>query len=88
MAAVVVALVFAVTGVIELLKPHVPVLRLGVLYIFVVLVAAIVWGGEPRLADATDGDPHLCPRTLGLSLPRWNAEKIRIVAVFAYSCGF
>ena len=41
---VMVALVFAVTGVIELLKPHVPVLSLGVLYIFVVLLAAIVWG--------------------------------------------
>jgi two-component system, OmpR family, sensor histidine kinase KdpD len=33
-----------VTGAIELLKPHVPVLSLGVLYIFAVLPVAIVWG--------------------------------------------
>jgi two-component system sensor histidine kinase KdpD len=39
-----IGLVFAVTGVIELLKPHVPVLSLSVLYIFAVLVPAIVWG--------------------------------------------
>jgi two-component system sensor histidine kinase KdpD len=39
-----VALLAAVTGVIELLKPHVPVLSLGVLYIFAVLPVAIVWG--------------------------------------------
>ena len=37
-------LVFAVTGAIELLKPHVPVLSLGVLYIFAVLPVAVVWG--------------------------------------------
>jgi len=36
--------VSAVTGFIELLKPHVPVLSLGVLYIFAVLPIAIVWG--------------------------------------------
>ena len=35
--AVSVGLVFAVTGVIELLKPHVPVLSLAVLYLFAVL---------------------------------------------------
>ena len=39
-----VLLVFAVTGVIELLKPHVPVLSLGMLYLFAVLPVAIVWG--------------------------------------------
>jgi K+-sensing histidine kinase KdpD len=39
-----VALVFAVTGVIELLKPHVPVLSLSVLYLFAVLPVAVVWG--------------------------------------------
>src|SRR5215813_9764421 len=39
-----VALVFAVTGVIELLKPHIPVLSLGMLYLFAVLPVAIVWG--------------------------------------------
>ncbi len=39
-----VVLVFAVTGVIELLKPHVPVLSLGVLYLFAVLPVAVVWG--------------------------------------------
>src|SRR5262249_8943403 len=33
-----------VTGAIEILKPHVPVLSLGVLYIFAVLPIAIVWG--------------------------------------------
>jgi two-component system, OmpR family, sensor histidine kinase KdpD len=39
-----VAAVAVVTGAIELLKPHVPVLSLGVLYIFAVLPIAIVWG--------------------------------------------
>lgn len=39
-----IALVFAMTGVIELLKAHIPVLSLAVLYTFVVLLAAIVWG--------------------------------------------
>ena len=39
-----IALVFVVTGVIGLLKPHVPVLSLAVLYTFVVLLAAVVWG--------------------------------------------
>ena len=39
-----VVLVFAVTGVIELLKPHVPVLSLAVLYLFAVLPVAVVWG--------------------------------------------
>ena len=39
-----VALLAAVTGAIELLKGHVPVLSLGVLYIFAVLPVAIVWG--------------------------------------------
>jgi two-component system, OmpR family, sensor histidine kinase KdpD len=39
-----VAAVAVVTGAIELLKPHVPVLSLGVLYIFAVLPVAIVWG--------------------------------------------
>jgi two-component system sensor histidine kinase KdpD len=38
------ALVFAVTGVIELLKPHVPVLSLAVLYLFAVLPVAVIWG--------------------------------------------
>lgn len=33
-----------VTGVIELLKSHVPVLSLGVLYVFAVLPIAIFWG--------------------------------------------
>jgi two-component system sensor histidine kinase KdpD len=37
-------LVFAVTGVIALLKPHVPVLSLGVLYLFAVLPVAVLWG--------------------------------------------
>lgn len=39
-----VAAVAVVTGTIELLKSHVPVLSLGVLYIFAVLPVAIVWG--------------------------------------------
>ncbi len=38
------ALVLAVTGVIELLKPHVPVLSLSVLYLLAVLPVAVVWG--------------------------------------------
>ena len=38
------ALVFVVTGVIALLKPHVPVLSLAVLYLLAVLPVAVVWG--------------------------------------------
>jgi two-component system sensor histidine kinase KdpD len=38
------AMVAVVTGVIELLKPHVPVLSLGVLYLLAVLTAATLWG--------------------------------------------
>jgi two-component system, OmpR family, sensor histidine kinase KdpD len=37
-------LVAVVTGAIELLEPHVPVLSLGVLYILAVLPVAVVWG--------------------------------------------
>jgi two-component system sensor histidine kinase KdpD len=37
-------LVLAVTGAIELLKPHVPVLGLSVLYLLAVLPAAVFWG--------------------------------------------
>jgi two-component system sensor histidine kinase KdpD len=37
-------LVVAVTGVIALLQPHVPVLSLAVLYLFAVLPVAVVWG--------------------------------------------
>ncbi len=37
-------LVATVTGAIELLEPHVPVLSLGVLYILAVLPIAVVWG--------------------------------------------
>lgn len=39
-----VVLLAAVTGTIELLKAHVPVLSLGVLYLFAVLPVAVVWG--------------------------------------------
>jgi two-component system sensor histidine kinase KdpD len=39
-----VVLLGAVTGAIELLKAHVPVLSLGVLYLFAVLPIAVVWG--------------------------------------------
>jgi two-component system, OmpR family, sensor histidine kinase KdpD len=39
-----IVLVFTVTAVIELLKPHVPVLSLAVLYLFAVLPVAVVWG--------------------------------------------
>jgi two-component system, OmpR family, sensor histidine kinase KdpD len=39
-----VGLLVAITGVIELLKPHVPVLSLGVLYLFAVLPVAVLWG--------------------------------------------
>jgi two-component system sensor histidine kinase KdpD len=45
-----VALVFVVTGVIELLKPHVPVLSLAVLYLFAVLPVAVIWGLAYSLA--------------------------------------
>ena len=39
-----VALLAGVTGAIELLKAHVPVLSLAVLYLFAVLPVAVVWG--------------------------------------------
>jgi two-component system sensor histidine kinase KdpD len=39
-----VAAVALVTGAIELLKSHIPVLSLGVLYLFAVLPVAVVWG--------------------------------------------
>jgi two-component system sensor histidine kinase KdpD len=39
-----VAAVAVVTGAIELLKAHIPVLSLGVLYIAAVLPVAIAWG--------------------------------------------
>jgi K+-sensing histidine kinase KdpD len=38
------ALVAAVTGAIYLLRPHVPILSLGALYIFAVLPIAVFWG--------------------------------------------
>jgi two-component system sensor histidine kinase KdpD len=47
-----VAAVAIVTGVIELLKPHVPVLSLSVLYIFAVLPVAVVWGTAYAIAVA------------------------------------
>jgi two-component system sensor histidine kinase KdpD len=45
-----VGLVAVVTGVIGLLKPHVPVLSLGVLYLLAVLPVAVVWGLRYSLA--------------------------------------
>jgi two-component system sensor histidine kinase KdpD len=39
-----VAVVAVVTGAIELLKSHIPVLSLGVLYVFAVLPIAVLWG--------------------------------------------
>jgi two-component system sensor histidine kinase KdpD len=47
-------LVFAVTGVIELLKDHVPVLSLGVLYLFAVLPVAVVWGLPYSVATSVE----------------------------------
>src|SRR5581483_9098271 len=47
-----VAAVAVVTGVIELLKAHVPVLSLAVLYLFAVLPVAIVWGTGYAVAVA------------------------------------
>jgi two-component system, OmpR family, sensor histidine kinase KdpD len=49
-----IVLVFAVTGVIELLKDHVPVLSLGVLYLFAVLPVAVVWGLPYSVATAVE----------------------------------
>ena len=46
-----VAMVAAVTGVVMLLKPHVPVLSLLVLYLLAVLPVAVLWGA--RLAAIT-----------------------------------
>src|SRR6476646_6964828 len=46
------AAVAVVTGAIEVLRPHVPVLSLGVLYIFAVLPIAIVWGLGPGVVVA------------------------------------
>ena len=37
-------LIFVVTGAIELLKPHVPVLSLAVLYLLAILPVAVAWG--------------------------------------------
>ena len=53
-AAVGLLLVFAVTGVIELLKDHVPVLSLGVLYLFAVLPIAVVWGLPYSVATSVE----------------------------------
>jgi signal transduction histidine kinase len=39
-----VAMVAAVTGVVALLAPHIPVLSLAVLYLFAVLPVAVMWG--------------------------------------------
>ena len=39
-----IAAVAFVTGVIELLEPHIPVLSLGALYVFAVLPIAVFWG--------------------------------------------
>ena len=39
-----IAAVAAVTAAIDVLEPHVPVLSLGVLYVFAVLPVAVVWG--------------------------------------------
>src|SRR3954454_12011927 len=39
-----IALVAAVTGVIELLKPHTPAAGLAVLYLLALLPAAVFWG--------------------------------------------
>jgi two-component system sensor histidine kinase KdpD len=47
-------LVFAVTGVIELLKDHVPVLSLTVLYLFAVLPIAVVWGLPYSIAASVE----------------------------------
>jgi two-component system sensor histidine kinase KdpD len=44
------AAVALVTAAIALLKPHVPVLSLGVLYLFAVLPIAVVWGLELAIA--------------------------------------
>ncbi len=41
---VTVGLLAAITGIIELLKPHVPVLSLAVLYLFAILPVAAAWG--------------------------------------------
>jgi two-component system sensor histidine kinase KdpD len=49
-----VLLVFAVTGVIELLKDHVPVLSLTVLYLFAVLPIAVVWGLSYSIAASVE----------------------------------
>jgi len=47
-----VALLVAVTGAIELLKTHIPVLSLGVLYVFAVIAVAVVWGLAYAIAVA------------------------------------
>ena len=43
------ALVVAVSGVLTLLEPHVPVLSLLVLYLLAVLPVAVVWIRDSRL---------------------------------------
>jgi two-component system sensor histidine kinase KdpD len=54
-AAASVVLLAGVTGAIELLKPHVPVLSLAVLYLFAVLPVAVVWGLAYAIAVSIAG---------------------------------
>ena len=50
-----VGLLAAITGIIELLKPHVPVLSLAVLYLLAILPVAAAWGVVYAVAAAVGG---------------------------------
>ena len=52
---VTVGLLAAITGIIELLKPHVPVLSLAVLYLLAILPVAAAWGVVYAAAAAVGG---------------------------------
>jgi len=73
-------MVAAVTGVVALLAPHVPVLSLLALYLLAVLPVAVVWGA--RLAAVTS---VLSITVFALFLPRvgsvWVAESRNVVAL-------
>ena len=75
-----VAMVAAVTGVVALLRPHVPVLSLLVLYMLAVLPAAVVWGA--RLAALTS---VMSVVVFALFLPEiglpWAADSRNVVAL-------
>jgi signal transduction histidine kinase len=64
-----IALVAAVTGAIELLKPHAPASGLGVLYLLAVLPAAVFWGTAVALGVSLSSAAVLAFYSLDVSKP-------------------